>query len=87
MNCAILCPGAYTLECRIIGYNPFRQTLDLTAGHEENFNLLEQEVHLKDVEITAHRTDAPLFAAINYHQRKRSWKKHADKIWQKALKD
>ncbi|WP_026630566.1 TonB-dependent receptor [Dyadobacter alkalitolerans] len=54
-----LCPGAYTLECRIIGYNPFREKLDLTAGHEENFNLLEQEVHLKDVEITAHRTDAP----------------------------
>ena len=35
-----LCPGAYTLECRIIGYNPFREKLDLTAGHEENFNLL-----------------------------------------------
>jgi iron complex outermembrane receptor protein len=54
-----LCPGAYTLECRIVGYNPFQQKLDLTAGHEENFNLEEQEVHLKDVEITAHRTDAP----------------------------
>jgi iron complex outermembrane receptor protein len=54
-----LCPGAYTLECRIVGYNSFQQKLDLTAGHEENFNLLEQEVHLHDVEITAHRTDAP----------------------------
>ena len=54
-----LCPGSYTLECRIIGYNAFQEKLDLTAGHEENFNLLEQEVHLKDVEITAHRTDAP----------------------------
>jgi len=54
-----LCPGAYELECRIVGYNSFRQKLDLTAGHEENFNLQEQEVHLKDVEITAHRSDAP----------------------------
>ena len=54
-----LCPGNYTLECRIVGYSPFQQKVDLTAGHEENFNLLEQEVHLHDVEITAHRTDAP----------------------------
>ncbi|MCE7065344.1 TonB-dependent receptor [Dyadobacter sp. CY326] len=54
-----LCPGSYTLECRIIGYNAFQEKLDLTAGHEENFNLQEQEVHLKDVEITAHRTDSP----------------------------
>ena len=54
-----LCPGTYELECRIIGYNSFRQKLDLTAGHEENFNLQENEVHLKDVEITANRTDAP----------------------------
>jgi len=54
-----LCPGAYEMECRIVGYNSFRQKLDLTSGHEENFNLEEQEVHLKDVEITAHRTDAP----------------------------
>ncbi len=54
-----LCPGSYELECRIVGYGTFRQKLDLTAGHEENFNLKEEEVHLKDVEITAHRTDAP----------------------------
>ncbi|KQS33249.1 TonB-dependent receptor [Dyadobacter sp. Leaf189] len=54
-----LCPGSYTLECRIVGYNPFRQKLDLTAGHEENFDLEEQEVHLQDVEITAHRTESP----------------------------
>jgi len=54
-----LCPGTYELECRIVGYNSFRQKLDLTSGHEENFDLEEQEVHLKDVEITAHRTDAP----------------------------
>ena len=54
-----LCPGTYQLEARIVGYNAYKQTIDLTAGHEENFNLEEQEVHLKDVEITAHRTDAP----------------------------
>ena len=54
-----LCPGSYKLEARIVGYNSYKQTIDLTAGHEENFNLEEQEVHLKDVEITAHRTDAP----------------------------
>ncbi|TLV00754.1 TonB-dependent receptor [Dyadobacter luticola] len=54
-----LCPGSYTLECRIVGYQPYRQKIDLTAGHEENFNLEEQEVHLKDVEITAHRSEAP----------------------------
>ncbi len=54
-----LCPGSYELECRIVGYSSFRQKLDLTAGHEENFDLQEQEVHLKDVEITAHRTDTP----------------------------
>ena len=54
-----LCPGSYKLEARIVGYNSYKQAIDLTAGHEENFNLEEQEVHLKDVEITAHRTDAP----------------------------
>lgn len=54
-----LCPGHYTLECRIIGYAPFRQVIDLTEGHEENFLLQEQEIHLKDIEITAHRTDTP----------------------------
>lgn len=55
-----LCPGKYTLECRIIGYSPFQQKIDLTEGHEENFSLEENEIHLKDVEITAHRTDAPI---------------------------
>ena len=54
-----LCPGSYTLECRIIGYQSSLQKLDLTAGHEEDFNLEEQEVHLKDVEITAHKIEAP----------------------------
>jgi len=54
-----LCPGTYQLEARIVGYNAYKQSIDLTTGHEENFNLEEQEVHLKDVEITAHRTDAP----------------------------
>jgi iron complex outermembrane receptor protein len=54
-----LCPGRYELECRIIGYQPFSETIDLTAGHEEDFALTEDEIHLKDVEITAHRTDAP----------------------------
>jgi iron complex outermembrane receptor protein len=54
-----LCPGSYTLECRVMGYQSFQHKIDLTAGHEENFNLHEEEVHLKDVEITAHRTDAP----------------------------
>lgn len=54
-----LCPGSYQLEARIVGYSAYKQTLDLTAGHEENFTLQEQEVHLKDVEITAKRTDAP----------------------------
>jgi len=54
-----LCPGRYKLEARIVGYNTYRQSIDLTEGHEENFSLEEQEVHLKDVEITAHRTDAP----------------------------
>jgi iron complex outermembrane receptor protein len=32
-----LCPGNYTLECRIVGYSSFEQKIDLTAGHEENF--------------------------------------------------
>ncbi|MCE7058594.1 TonB-dependent receptor [Dyadobacter sp. CY343] len=54
-----LCPGSYTMECRIVGYASFQHKLDLTAGHEENFNLEEQEVHLQDVEITAHRSEAP----------------------------
>jgi len=54
-----LCPGTYEIECRIVGYNSFRHKLDLTTGHEENFALQESEVHLQDVEITAHRTDAP----------------------------
>ncbi|TLU90604.1 TonB-dependent receptor [Dyadobacter sediminis] len=54
-----LCPGTYTLECRIVGYSAFRQTIDLTSGHIEDFSLQEQEIHLKDVEITAHRSDTP----------------------------
>jgi iron complex outermembrane receptor protein len=54
-----LCPGSYVLEARIVGYSTFRQKLDLKGGHEENFDLMEQEVHLKDVKITAHRTDSP----------------------------
>ncbi len=54
-----LCPGNYKLEVRIVGYIAHKESIDLTAGHEENFDLEEQEVHLKDVEITAHRTDAP----------------------------
>jgi iron complex outermembrane receptor protein len=54
-----VCPGSYELECRIVGYRTFRQKLDLTDGHEENFDLTEEEVHLNDVKITADRTDAP----------------------------
>jgi iron complex outermembrane receptor protein len=54
-----LCPGSYEIECRIAGYTSFREKIDLTAGHEENFSLLEDEIHLQDVNITAHRTDAP----------------------------
>ncbi len=54
-----LCPGKYLIECRIIGYEARRNTVDLVEGHEENFSLAEEEIHLKDVEITAHRTDAP----------------------------
>lgn len=55
-----LCPGTYEIECRIIGYQPRRETVNLIEGHEEDFSLNEAEVHLKDVEITAHRTDAPI---------------------------
>jgi iron complex outermembrane receptor protein len=54
-----LCPGTYQLEARIIGFQVYKHTIDLTTGHEENVDLEEQEVHLQDVEITAHRTDAP----------------------------
>jgi iron complex outermembrane recepter protein len=55
-----LCPGSYEIECRIVGYQTRHETVNLVEGHEENFALTEQEVHLKDVEITAHRTDAPI---------------------------
>ena len=55
-----LCPGTYQLECRIVGYQTRRETVNLVEGHEEDFKLSEQEVHLKDVEITTHRTDAPI---------------------------
>ncbi len=54
-----LCPGKYELECRIVGYSTYHHKLDLTEGHVENFDLAEQEVHLEDVKITAHRTDSP----------------------------
>ncbi len=54
-----LCPGRYLIECRIIGYEARRDTVNLVEGHEENFLLAEEEIHLRDVEITAHRTDAP----------------------------
>jgi iron complex outermembrane receptor protein len=52
-----LCAGTYELECRIIGYTPYLQKLDLSSGHEENFDLHEEEVHLNDVKITAQRND------------------------------
>ncbi len=55
-----LCPGRYEIECRIVGYQSRRDTVNLTEGHEEDFSLAEEEIHLKDVEITAHRTDAPI---------------------------
>lgn len=57
-----LCPGKYEIECRIVGYQARREIVDLTDEHEhvENFLLAEAEIHLKDVEITAHRTDAPV---------------------------
>jgi len=54
-----LCPGKYAIECRIVGYQVSRDTVNLVEGHEENFLLAEEEIHLKDVEIIAHRTDAP----------------------------
>ncbi|GAB2779585.1 TonB-dependent receptor [Rhabdobacter roseus] len=59
-----LCPGHYQLECRIVGYQSIREDIDLSAGHEENFSLAEEEIHLKDIEITAHRTDAPLLMPV-----------------------
>ena len=55
-----LCPGRYEIECRIVGYQPRRDTVNLVEGHEENFLLAEDEIHLKDVEIIAQRTDAPI---------------------------
>lgn len=57
-----LCPGTYEIECRIVGYQARRQTVNLTDEHEhvENFSLAEDEIHLKDVEIIAQRTDAPI---------------------------
>jgi iron complex outermembrane receptor protein len=54
-----LCPGTYQLECRIVGYTSSFHKIDLTEGHEEDFSIAENEIHLHDVEITAHRTDAP----------------------------
>jgi len=57
-----LCQGKYTLECRIVGYKPttVRVSLEHDASKEENFNLSEDEIHLKDVEITARRVETPL---------------------------
>lgn len=57
-----LCPGKYEMECLIVGYHSQRETIDLTEdhGHEENFTLAEEEIHLRDVEITTRRTDAPI---------------------------
>ncbi|PWJ60345.1 iron complex outermembrane receptor protein [Dyadobacter jejuensis] len=54
-----LCPGKYTIECRMVGYSPFHLEIDLQESHEENIGLAEQEIHLKDIEITAQRSDAP----------------------------
>jgi iron complex outermembrane receptor protein len=54
-----LCAGTYILESRIVGYQPVKQTIDLHAGHKEDFDLEEDEVHLHAVEISANRTDAP----------------------------
>jgi iron complex outermembrane recepter protein len=59
---ADLCPGKYEMECRIVGYRAQREVVDLIEehDHEENFTLAEEEIHLRDVEITTHRTDAPI---------------------------
>lgn len=54
-----LCPGRYVLESRIIGYQSVKQAVDLKAGHQEDFDLTENEVHLHAVEINAHRTSVP----------------------------
>lgn len=54
-----LCPGNYVLESRIVGYQSVKQTINLHAGHKEDFDLEEDEVHLHAVEISANRTDAP----------------------------
>ena len=56
-----LCQGKYTLECRIVGYKTttVRVSLEHNAA-EENFDLTEEEIHLKDVEITARKVETPL---------------------------
>ena len=55
-----LCPNAYQLECRIVGYKPTTTTVSLEHDAESNFDLSEEEVHLQDVEITARRVETPL---------------------------
>lgn len=55
-----LCQGKYVLECRIVGYKAVKTTIFLEHSAEEDINLNEDEVHLRDVEIIARRLQAPL---------------------------
>lgn len=59
-----LCPGSYTLECRIVGYHPIQIRIDLTHEHEKDFDLTEDQIHLDELNIRAQRTDTPITQSV-----------------------
>ncbi|WP_310588440.1 TonB-dependent receptor [Larkinella terrae] len=53
-----LCQGQYTLISRILGYREIAQSVTLVHTSEQNVLLTEDDIHLKDVDVTAQRTAA-----------------------------
>lgn len=57
-----LCQGKYTISSKILGYKEVFQSISLVHEHQNdnNIELHEDEIHLKDVEIRAVRIEAPI---------------------------
>jgi iron complex outermembrane receptor protein len=47
-----------------VGYGAIQITLDLKHGHEEDFDLTEDQIHLDELNIRAQRTDTPITQSV-----------------------
>lgn len=53
-----ICPGTYTLVCRIIGYQERSVVINLTHTTEQDISLAEAHFHLQNISITAKKIEA-----------------------------